>query len=232
TVVTAITAQNTVGVQRAHPVPAAMVEAQLESVVSDFAISAAKTGMLYDAEIIRCVATRWQSLDIPLVVDPVMVATSGDALMAGGASTALREHLFPVAALVTPNLPEAAILSGMAIRSREDMETAAQRIAESCPDTSILVKGGHMEGDLATDLLLHKGDMQWISAPWIPSDNTHGTGCTLSAAIAARLALGHDIPEAVRLAKSYITEAIRQAWHGLGKGRGSLRHHIPTSTLA
>ncbi len=226
TAITALTAQNTVGVQFAMPVPPEMVRAQLRSILDDFDIRAAKTGMLYNIETIQEVCDAVIEGNFPLVVDPVIVSTSGDALLQPDALQSLAEMLLPVATIVTPNLQEAAILSGITVATKEDMEVAALRIANLCPDTWILIKGGHLTEGKASDLLF-KLDRSpiWLEEDYIPTTDTHGTGCTLSAAITANLAMGMQVPEAVARAKIYVTGAIRQAWSGVGHGHGSLRHH-------
>jgi hydroxymethylpyrimidine/phosphomethylpyrimidine kinase len=226
-VITALTAQNTLGVHGVFPIPPEMVRAQLRAILDDFPIAAAKTGMLYNVENIEAVTDAVIETQFPLVVDPVIVATSGDALLQPDALQALASYLFPVATVITPNLQEASILTGMDVKTREDMEVAALRMASICPDTWILVKGGHLDQGRASDLLfkLDRAPI-WLEADWIPTQDTHGTGCTLSAAITANLALGMDVPTAVAAAKTYVTGAIRHAWSGIGKGHGSLRHHF------
>jgi hydroxymethylpyrimidine/phosphomethylpyrimidine kinase len=226
TVITALTAQNTVGVQAAMPIPPEMVRAQLRSVMGDFDIRAAKTGMLYNIETIQEVCDAVIEADFQLVVDPVIVSTSGDALLQPDALQSLAEMLFPIATIITPNLQEATILSGMPVHTREDMEVAALRIASLCPDTWVLIKGGHLGDGRASDLLFRLDESPiWLEADYIPTTDTHGTGCTLSAAITANLALGMTVQDAVARAKTYITGAIKQAWSGLGHGHGSLRHN-------
>ncbi|HHG84513.1 MAG TPA: bifunctional hydroxymethylpyrimidine kinase/phosphomethylpyrimidine kinase [Bacteroidetes bacterium] len=226
TALTAVTAQNSIGVHKVMPVPVEMVTAQLDALLSDFSIGAAKTGMLFSETIIQHVADKLKGKNIPLVVDPVMVASSGDPLLQEEAIVALREVLLPLATVVTPNLHEAALLAEIEVQTRSQMERAAEIISGFSPDTWVLVKGGHLGDDTASDFLYHSsGYREWINTPFIPTSHTHGTGCTLSAAIAARLALGETIPFAVKGAKKYLTGAIRSAWSGIGKGYGSLRHH-------
>lgn len=225
-VITAVTAQNSLGVHAAMPVPPEMVRAQLRAVLDDFPIRAAKTGMLYNEETIHEVTDALVELSLPIVVDPVIVSTSGDALLQPEALQALASLLLPVATVVTPNLQEASFLTGMPVHTRDDMEVAALKLASFCPDSWILVKGGHLGDGVASDLLFRLDRApQWLEAPYIPTRDTHGTGCTLSAAITAGLALGLDVPDAVAQAKDYVTGAIRHAWSGIGKGHGSLRHH-------
>lgn len=232
TVVTALTAQNTVGVQGVWPSTLEAVRGQMKAVLEDFDIRAAKTGMLYSAEIIREVAATWRGRKAPLVVDPVMVATSGDLLLQPDAITALREELFPIARIITPNIPEAEALTGMSIRSEMDMERVALRLSEEFPDQYILLKGGHLglrgneRESSVTDLLAFKGRVDYFSGPYIDTPNTHGTGCTLSAAIVANLVKGSDVHQAVSAARRFVTDAIRYSWANLGKGKGSLRHNF------
>jgi len=225
-VITAVTAQNTQGVQGVFPVPVKGVEAQLQSVLTDLRIRSVKTGMLFSPEIISLVAHYLRQTDLPIVVDPVMVATSGDALLQVQALDALREELLPVAAIITPNLSEAEVLAGIPIHSREDMEFAARIIGEKLPDTWVLVKGGHFEEEekVVADLLF-KRDFYWMESPRIRTRHTHGTGCTLSAAIAANLARRNTAFSAVKEAKAYVQGAIQHALKNLGQGRGSLKHN-------
>lgn len=224
--ITAITAQNTVGVQDVMPVPVAMVQAQLRSILDDFHISAGKTGMLFNEEIIRGIAETLRSYpSFPLVVDPVMVATSGDRLLELEAISAMKEEIFPLATLITPNLNEAALLADISIEIEQDMLVAAENIAQMAPRAWILIKGGHLPDNPGSDLLYHDGHAEWLRGPFIETMDTHGTGCTLAAAIVARLSMGVRVPIAVRGAKEFMTGALKYAWHGLGKGRGSLRHH-------
>lgn len=230
-VVTAVTAQNTQGVQGAWPVPPEVVQAQLHSVLSDLNVKAVKTGMLYDAATIRLVAEvlKDRSLNLPLVVDPVMVATSGDRLLKEDALQALKSELLPLAKVITPNIPEAEALTGIQIGNREDMAFAAEILAEFYPEAWILIKGGHLAAeskidDQVSDLLYHR-EAYWLDARRIKTRHTHGTGCTLSAAITAYLCRRKAVFAAVKDAKSYVHGAISQAWKGYGKGRGSLRHN-------
>jgi hydroxymethylpyrimidine kinase/phosphomethylpyrimidine kinase len=226
-VITALTAQNSVGVQSAAAVAPAMVRAQIRSVLDDFPVKAIKTGMLYDAETIETVAEELLLRGIPIVVDPVMVSTSGDDLLQKDALEALKRLLLPAASIITPNLAEAALLADMPVRTKDDMLLAAQRIAEANPEAWILIKGGHLEGNMATDLLFRIEEAPiWLEEEAVPTEDTHGTGCTLSAAIAANLASEYDMIDAVKMAKSYVTGAIQHAWKNLGKGPGSLRHHF------
>lgn len=223
-VITAVTAQNSVGVQGVENLPPAFVAQQLRSVLSDFGADAAKCGMLSTAPIIEAVADVLAEHPIRyLVVDPVMVAKSGDPLLRPDARQALISRILPLALVVTPNLPEAEALSGIPVTGREGMEEAARRIHALGP-RHVLVKGGHLEGD-ALDLLWDGRDFTELSAPRVDSPNTHGTGCTFSAAIAAGLALGQPLLEAVRRAKAYVTRAIQDGFQA-GRGVGQLRHFL------
>jgi len=224
-VITAVTAQNSVGVQGVENLPPAFVARQLRSVLEDFGADAAKCGMLSTAPIIDAVATELASQRIEkLVVDPVMVAKSGDQLLQPEARAALADRILPLALLVTPNLPEAEVLAGIRVAEPEDMEEAARRIHLMGP-RYVLVKGGHLKGD-ATDLLWNGRDFTRFSTPRIDSQNTHGTGCTFSAAITAGLARGQALGDAIRSAKAYVTRAIREGFRA-GRGVGQLRHFIP-----
>jgi hydroxymethylpyrimidine/phosphomethylpyrimidine kinase len=223
-VITAVTAQNSVGVQGVENLPPAFVAQQLHSVLDDFGADAAKCGMLSTAPIIAAVADVLREHPIAnLVVDPVMVAKSGDPLLRPDARQALITRILPMALVVTPNLPEAEALAGLPVVDRADMEEAARRIGALGP-RHVLVKGGHLKGD-AVDLLWDGRAFHEFSAPRVDSPNTHGTGCTLSAAIAAGLALGNSLPDAVARAKAYVTRAIREGFQA-GRGVGQLRHFL------
>jgi len=223
-VITAVTAQNSLGVQGVENLPPAFVAQQLRSVLGDFGTDAAKCGMLSTAPIIEAVAAVLgeQRID-KLVVDPVMVAKSGDALLEPQARRALTERVLPLALVVTPNLPEAEVLAGMRVAEPEDMEEAARRIHALGP-RYVLVKGGHLKGD-ATDLLWNGRDFTRFTAARIDSANTHGTGCTFSAAIVAGLARGQALGDSIRAAKAYVTMAIREGFKA-GRGVGQLRHFV------
>jgi hydroxymethylpyrimidine/phosphomethylpyrimidine kinase len=223
-VLTALTAQNTMGVQSVHEVPPEFIAAQIDAVCADFQVHGAKTGMLASAEIVHTVALKVEQWDIGnLVVDPVMVAKSGSILLAAEAIHALRVELLPLGLIVTPNIPEAGVLCGRHLdaESDDDLKNAAREIFQMGP-RYVLIKGGHRGGD-ATDILFDGKNFETFSAPRIETTHTHGTGCTLSAAIASLLAKGQSVPEAVGNAKKYITAAIAQA-PGLGKGHGPLQH--------
>jgi len=223
-VVTLVTVQNTTRVSRVEMIGADLVRQQMEAVFEDLRPDALKTGALGSAVMIENVAEGLGELltGQPLVVDPVMISKHGAALMAGDAKRTLRERLLPLAALVTPNLPEAGELTGLDVTGLEEMREAARRISGFGPG-SVLVKGGHLaEGD-AVDLLFHDGRFEEFRAPRTATRHTHGTGCTYSAAITALLANGESVPAAVRQAKQFIAEAVRTA-PGLGTGAGPVNH--------
>ena len=221
--ITAITAQNTQGVRAVHEIDANVIAAQLDAVAEDFAIGALKTGMLSSASIIEAVAAGIRGHGLkPLVVDPVMVAKSGDRLLRKDAVDALRTRLLPLAQLVTPNLPEAEVLTGISIRTRDDRITAARAIIKLGAET-VVVKGGHSGDDPVVDLLVDKDGVEEFSARRIATTSTHGTGCTFSAAIAAGLARGLDLRTAVGEARAYLSRALIDA-PGLGHGHGPLQH--------
>jgi hydroxymethylpyrimidine/phosphomethylpyrimidine kinase len=224
-VITALTAQSTQGVAGIFPVPPEFVAEQIAAVASDLGVSAAKTGMLNDSGTVLAVAeaVRRHAL-YPLVVDPVMVATSGDSLMTEGMVAALREDLVPLADLLTPNLPEAARLLDSAPATNEAEMAAQARALLELGCKAVVLKGGHAGGAEAVDILMEQGgETLRLALPRIATRNTHGTGCTFSAAIAARLARGDSLHAAVAGAKDYVTRAIATA-PGLGRGHGPLRH--------
>ena len=220
TAITAVTIQNTRGVSGYEALPPQVVGDQIRAVVTDIGVDAAKTGMLASAEIVRAVADAVAETSIPnLVVDPVSVSKHGHRLLDEDAVSALRERILPFAALVTPNLPEAAALAGFEVTARDLMQDAAETIQAMGPGAA-LIKGGHLPGAGGADDLFFDGDrMIWIAGELIETTNTHGTGCTLSSAIAAYLARGDDLLEAVRKGKAFVTEAIRAALP-LGGGIG------------
>jgi hydroxymethylpyrimidine/phosphomethylpyrimidine kinase len=221
--ITAITAQNTVGVIVAEPLRADLVTAQIEAVAGDIEIHATKTGMLATAAVVEAVAAAITELDLPMVVvDPVMLAKSGDRLLDDDAIQAMRAELLPRAFVVTPNIPEAEVLTGRIIRSLDEARDAARRIQALGP-TAVVVKGGHAAGDEVVDVLFDGEQLIEFRTPRILTRNTHGTGCTFASAIAAHLALGHSIAEATGRAQAYVAGAIR---HGLaiGHGHGPLDH--------
>jgi hydroxymethylpyrimidine/phosphomethylpyrimidine kinase len=223
--ITAVTAQNTVAVVDYVALEPRMVVAQIDAVASDMPVAAVKTGMLANRPIVEAVAEAVARLRLPhLVVDPVMVAGSGDRLLDSAAEAAYRERLCPLAEVVTPNLAEAEALLARPVRSVEAMAQAARDLHSLGP-RAVLVKGGHLEGD-PVDVFFDGRRMEELWGPRIATRNTHGTGCTLSAAIAARLALGVEVLEAVRGAKAYLTEALRGAY-ALGRGGGAVDHLHP-----
>ncbi len=220
-VITALTAQNTTGVYGIMEVTPEFVTNQLECVFDDIPPDAVKIGMVSNVEIMKAIAEGLKKYGAKnVVVDPVMVATSGGKLMADGASDGLVKHLFPVATVITPNLPEAEVLGGMSVTTKEEMEAVAKKIYSEC-GTAVLIKGGHLEA--CSDDLLYDGRSTWFTTDRVATDNTHGTGCTLSSAIASNLAKGLELKEAVAAAKNYITGALK-AGLDLGKGGGPLDH--------
>jgi hydroxymethylpyrimidine/phosphomethylpyrimidine kinase len=225
--ITALTAQNTVGVSGIHPVPPDFSAAQIAAVLEDIGADAVKIGMLYSVELIRAVAAQLQKFSARnIVLDPVMVAQSGDRLLRDDAVGAITEHLMPLADVVTPNIPEAEVLVGHRIRSVEDMRQAARDLGRF-GSRSILVKGGHREEDDSSDLLYVCREDRFVTltAERVSSRNTHGTGCTLSSAIAAGLARGEALEDAVRRAKEFISCAIRAgSGYTLGRGHGPVHH--------
>jgi hydroxymethylpyrimidine/phosphomethylpyrimidine kinase len=219
---TTVTAQNTLGVRAVHEIPTDIIAAQIDAVIEDIGVHAAKTGMLSSAEIIATVAERIRHWRLDrLVVDPVMVAKSGDRLLREDAVQALVRDLLPLAAVLTPNVPEAEVLVGRHLGTDAEIRQAARDILDLGP-RAVVMKGGHREGD-ATDLFFDGHTFHTFSAPRIDTPNTHGTGCTFSAAIAAGLASGMEMLDAVGAAKHYLTEAIRHA-QPLGGGHGPVAH--------
>jgi hydroxymethylpyrimidine/phosphomethylpyrimidine kinase len=216
--VVAVTAQNTLGVQAFDVLRPELVRCQIRSVASDIGVDAAKTGMLASADMVAAVAAA--VLDdlqgVPLVVDTVFVSKHGDTLLADDAVAALRQQLLPLAALVTPNLPEASALVGFPVDSLEAMEEAARTLVAT-GSGAVLVKGGHLGGDRSPDCLVVGDEVQWLDGPRVAGRHSHGTGCTLSAACAAGLAKGQPVPAAVVAAKAFVTRAIQ---HGVELGGG------------
>jgi hydroxymethylpyrimidine/phosphomethylpyrimidine kinase len=224
-VITAVTAQNTRGVSAIHAIPLADVVAQIDALADDLPPAAFKTGMLATARLVTAVADAVRRHGLPrYVMDPVMVATSGDRLLEPAAERSLRDDLLPLATVVTPNLEEAAILSGMTVESLDDMAAAARRIVE-LGAAAALVKGGHLRGE-AVDLLWDGVEQRLWRRPRIETRHTHGTGCTLSAGIAAGLARGDDLVRSVDRATRFVGRAIAAA-PALGKGRGPVNHFVP-----
>lgn len=221
-VITSVVAQNTTGVQDVHHLPLSMIEKQLDSVISDIPVHAFKTGMIANREMMQLIAKKIFSWEAPYVMDPVMVAASGDPLIAEEARLFLREHLLPLTTIVTPNIPEAESLTEKKIETEADMKEAAMEIVTKYGAQAALVKGGHFEGD-AVDFLYDGEKMHTFSAARIHTKNTHGTGCTLSAAITAYLSQAFPLHEAVKKAKDYVTAAIRHSFD-LGHGSGPTNH--------
>ena len=221
-VITALTAQNTTGVRSIQESTPDFLKDQLDAVFQDIFPDAVKIGMVASSELIRVIAERlkfYQARNV--VVDPVMVATSGSALMEDNAVLTLIEELLPLSTLATPNIPEAEVLTGMTIENKDDMITAAKHIGDHY-NCAVLLKGGHSIND-ANDLLYADGQLTWFTGKRIDNPNTHGTGCTLSSAIAANLANGYALPDAVQKAKDYISGALA-AMLDLGNGSGPLDH--------
>ena len=226
--ITAVTAQNTLGVQAAEVLAPALVEAQIESVASDIGVDALKTGMLGNAAVVRAVAAAVRRLGLrPLVVDPVAVASTGAALLAPDGFEALRADLVPLADLVTPNMAEAAALTGLeSVDDRAGMVASARALVD-LGARAVLVTGGHLPGPVAADLLLEAGGAPvWLEGPRLEGRHNHGTGCVLSAALAARLARGEALPEALDGAKAFVTRAIA-AGLDLGGGVGPVNPQGP-----
>ncbi|WNN88616.1 bifunctional hydroxymethylpyrimidine kinase/phosphomethylpyrimidine kinase [Gloeocapsopsis dulcis] len=228
--ITCVTAQNTLGVERVDALPAAAVIAQIQAVVEDMGVQAAKTGMLLNQEIITAVTQQLKHLDIQnVVVDPVMVSRTGAQLIDDTAVASLREHLIPLATVVTPNKYEAQLLSGLEIHNIDDMRAAAGQIYR-LGAKAVLVKGGAMSGNLrGVDVWFDGQRWETLTTLQVDTDNTHGTGCTLAAAIAANLALDNDVLTAVRRAKEYVTTALQYALD-IGQGQGPVGHFFPLLT--
>ncbi|MCJ8351773.1 bifunctional hydroxymethylpyrimidine kinase/phosphomethylpyrimidine kinase [Moritella sp.] len=227
TVITAITAQNTLGVSAIFPIPLEHVEKQLDAVFSDLNIVAVKIGMLADSEIIKVVAAKIKQYKPDfLVVDPVMIATSGDLLLQESAISTLKSVLLPLADLITPNLPEGAALIGSDVPTNEDEMGSMISELRQLNVNAVLLKGGHLEQDEnSNDLLIFQDHVEQLTAKRINTHNTHGTGCTLSSAIASYLAQGHDLLQAVKLGKKYISNAIAHADElDIGSGHGPVNH--------
>ncbi|MFP5379916.1 MAG: bifunctional hydroxymethylpyrimidine kinase/phosphomethylpyrimidine kinase, partial [Vicinamibacteria bacterium] len=221
--ITALTAQNTLGVSGILPATAEFVTLQIEAIAGDLGCDAVKTGMLGDAVLVEAVAAAIAALDLPnLVVDPVMVAKSGDHLLPSDAVHALRVHLLPLARVVTPNIPEAGVLAGMSVTSLDDAREAARRIHALGPDV-VIVKGGHLDTTEVVDLVFDGTTIVTLTGPRVAGPHTHGTGCTFAAAIAARLAQGADVEGAARAAKAYVEAAMRRGIP-LGRGHRPLDH--------
>lgn len=221
-VITSVVAQNTLGVQSVHHLPTSMIEAQLDSVFSDMPVHAFKTGMIANIEMMEIIQEKITNLDAHYILDPVMVATSGDSLINKEARDYLRKHLVPLSSLVTPNIPEAEFLLDTKIVTEDDMKHAAIKIVKELGTKAALVKGGHREGD-AIDYLYDGEQIHTFSEKRINTDNTHGTGCTYAAAITAYLSHGFSLLEAVEKSKHFVTQAIKKSFD-LGQGSGPTNH--------
>ncbi|MDO4949081.1 MAG: bifunctional hydroxymethylpyrimidine kinase/phosphomethylpyrimidine kinase [Bacteroidales bacterium] len=225
--ITAVTVQNTIGVQAVHELPADIVSGQISAVLSDIGADAIKIGMLPSADVMKAVArTIRQFHPANIVLDPVMVATSGDRLMSIDAVQTLKQELMPMARVITPNIPEAEVLAGGSIREQNQLAEIAQRMAEEF-HTSVLLKAGHLVGNVLTDVLYDNESRRchFYESARIPTLNTHGTGCTLSSALAAQLAKGLALPDAVGRAEHYLHQAIKEgADYRIGHGHGPVHH--------
>ncbi|TVP90415.1 bifunctional hydroxymethylpyrimidine kinase/phosphomethylpyrimidine kinase [Alkalibacterium sp.] len=224
-VITAVTAQNTLGVQAVHPVPLDSVRNQWDSIFTDFNVSAIKTGMLVNGDYMELMSEVYSGFTaIPLVIDPVMIAKGGHSLMEETAIQVMKDKLAPLAHVITPNIPEAEALTGIAIESKADMLEAAKNL-QANGSRNVVIKGGHaLDKDKAEDLLLlENGERVWLSTERIDTKDTHGTGCTFSACIAAELGKGQTVEQAVRTAKAYIQAAIKNGLD-IGHGHGPTNH--------
>lgn len=224
-VITAVTAQNTKGVQDVHPVSLKNVQAQLDSIFDDFSISAIKTGMLVDENYIELIANKLKKYsDIPLIVDPVMIAKGGQTLMEDTATKKLIEELLPLTTLITPNITEAETITNTEIKTETDMAEAAKAI-QRFGSKNVLVKGGHQDNnEYAIDvLLLENGKVRWFKKERVNTENTHGTGCTYAASIAAEIAKGYSVEQAVATGKEFIHAAIKHSLN-IGSGHGPTNH--------
>lgn len=221
-VVTTLTAQNTTGVSGIMDVTSEFLERQMDAVFTDIFPDAVKIGMVSDKELIRTIALKLKQYEAKnIVLDPVMVATSGSKLLKDDAIEALKEELFPLALLITPNIPEAELISSLKINDEADMKKAAEKIYEDY-GANVLLKGGHRIND-ANDYLYSNGAGIWIKGERVDNPNTHGTGCTLSSAISANIAKGYDLEEAIRKAKKYLEGCLKDGLN-LGKGSGPMNH--------
>jgi hydroxymethylpyrimidine/phosphomethylpyrimidine kinase len=234
TAITAITAQNTLGVSGIHPVPAELVTAQIKAVMDDLKPAALKIGMVYSSALAVAIAeTLRYYADLPVIFDPVMVTSSGDSLIEDRTVITFKHELFPLSELVTPNLDEATILTGIKVRTIEDMKKAAARLLQyGCK--SVLIKGGHLAGSKLYDVYLHQnGEARVFRSNKIETNNTHGTGCTLSSAIASFRALGEDLVTAILKGKAYTHQAIEEGQHArTGGGHGPLNHFFDPQRMA
>ena len=232
--ITAITAQNTLGVNAIEALSIDIIEGQIDAVLSDIGTDSVKIGMLHSAEVVQCIARMLRKYEVTnIVLDPVMVSTSGHKLIEDSAIEVLKSELIPMARVITPNIPEAEILLGETISKQEQLPGSARRLAEKY-GVSVLLKAGHLVNDELIDILYNHetGETVELSAPRIDTPNTHGTGCTLSSAIAAQLAKGLSVTEAIRAAKAYIHAAIiHGANYTIGHGHGPVAHFYEHSTI-
>lgn len=224
TAITAITVQNTTGVSAVHPVGADLIKAQISAVLDDIGADAIKIGMLGGVDVVALVGDALAPIadSVPIVLDPVLVATSGDALAGDGVAAAIRDTLAPISAIITPNIDEAAALTGAPVKTRDDMIAAGEALRAAGADAA-LVKGGHLTGETSADVLVRAEGSFWFENKRIETTSTHGTGCTLASAIAAGLAQGRSCPEAVAGAVEFVHAAIATA-PGYGAGHGPLNH--------
>ncbi|WP_313614982.1 bifunctional hydroxymethylpyrimidine kinase/phosphomethylpyrimidine kinase [Agrobacterium sp.] len=224
-VLTAITAQNTKGVTAVEDISVPIIVAQMDAVFSDLDVNAVKIGMVSRSQTIQAIAERLQHYQRKVVLDPVMVATSGDRLLQQDAIETLREVLLPLASIVTPNLPEAALLTGLPIATDQAGKARQAESILKAGASAVLIKGGHGSGPESTDILFDGNEMHAFTAPRIATTNDHGTGCTLAAAVTAHIAKGHSLTEAVQLSKDYLQKAlIASASLSVGHGRGPVHH--------
>ena len=223
--ITAVTVQNTLGVSAVHPIPVEVVIAQARAVLDDIGADVIKLGMLGDIRVVEAVATLLSEAGVPAVIDPVMIAKGGEALLEPGALDAMRTRLIPQAALLTPNAPEAAALTGLVVETTDDLRRAGEALL-GLGARAVLMKGGHIDGRILTDILMTPSGETLFTGPRIETRHTHGTGCTLASACAAGLAQGLSLEAAVARAWAYVAEAIRRA-PGLGAGHGPLDHAWP-----
>lgn len=222
-VITALTAQNTLGVHGVYPIEAAFVEAQLAAILADFDVKAIKTGMLFDASIIQAVAVQLKETNIPLVIDPVMIAKGGQSLLLQEAVSAFKQYLLPFSTVCTPNIPEAEVLTGIPIKTQQDIEKAAHILLEEGVKC-VVIKGGHLQGNLATDAIYQQNELPfYVETDRFETPHTHGTGCTFSAALTAGLAKGMKLREAIIEAKRFVDAAIKHPLN-IGQGFGPTNH--------
>jgi len=229
-VITALTAQNTQGVQEVQDIPSKFISSQITSIFDDIRVDAVKIGMLFNASVVKTVAKcLYEYKDLPIVLDPVMFAKSGDRLIEETAIEVIKKNLFPLATIVTPNIAEAAALVGRHIQSPKDIEIATLELCSLGPE-AIVVKGGNLTTQRSDDCMVTKGNrLKWLKQKRIPTQNTHGTGCTFSSAIASFLAQSYSIEDAIRLAKKYLTGALKAGSDiSIGTGKGPVMHFYKT----